>query len=167
MNELTRRKFLAGAATAGALGLCGCEVGEDPYALVKPEVPGAGHWSKGEEKWIPSVCGQCPAGCGVRVRVVEGRAVKIEGHADHPINRGGLGPKGQSGLQVLYSPNRIRTPLRRHGRRGGGFWNPITWEEAIAEIAKTLRELRAGGEPRALAVLDGEPRGMTRELWVR
>src|SRR3990170_7102933 len=103
MSELSRRDFLAAAAAgAGALALPGCE--KDPYALAKPSVPGAERWSRGEEKWVASSCGMCPAGCGIRVRVMEGRAVKIEGNPEHPLNRGGLGPKGSAGLQMLYHP---------------------------------------------------------------
>jgi anaerobic selenocysteine-containing dehydrogenase len=99
--------------------------------------------------------------------VVEGRAVKIEGLADHPLNCGGLGPKGQSGLQLLYHPDRLRSPLRRDGPRGSGRWRPATWEEAFGGLSKTLGALRASGGPRALAVLDGDPRGPVRELWER
>lgn len=166
-RSLSRRDFLktAGAA-AGGLVLSGCPK-QDPYALDKPDVPGAASWRKGQEKWILSTCGQCPAGCGIRVRVVEGRAVKIEGNEACPLNRGGLGPKGQSGLQLLYHPDRVRHPLKRDGPRGSGRWQPVTWEEAIAEIGQQLRELRARGEPRGLVVLDGEARGPMFDLWER
>lgn len=166
-DSVSRRRFLqtAGVAAGGFL-LAGCD-DEDPYALEKPAVPGEDRWYSGEEKWVASVCGQCPAGCGIRVRVVEGRAVKIEGNPVCPINRGGLGPKGQAGLQLLYHPDRVRGPLRRAGPRGSGRWKPATWDEAIAEVGKALTELRNQGDPRSLVVLDGEPRGMVPELWVR
>lgn len=164
-DGLSRRDFLKGAgALAGGLVLAGCE---DPYALEKPPVPGGEGWIKGEEKWIPSVCGQCQAGCGIRVRVVEGRAVKIEGNPAFPLNRGGLGPKGQAGLQLLYHPDRVRGPMRRDGARGSGRWKPVSWEEAIREVGKALRELRQRGSPEGLVVADGLRRGMGREFWDR
>src|SRR3972149_11670453 len=68
-----------------------------------------------EEKWVTSVCLQCPAGCGILVRVVNGRAVKIEGNPVHPINEGRLCPKGQAGPPFLYNPDRIKGPPRRSG----------------------------------------------------
>ncbi len=163
----TRRDVLAaGGAAAGALALAGCG-GGDPYALPKPPVPGSEAWAHGEEAWVTSVCGQCPAGCGIKVRVVEGRAVKIEGSPAHPLNRGAIGPKGQAGLQVLYHPDRLRGPVRRDGPRGSGRWKPVGWDEAIGEIAGSLRSLREKGEARGLVVVDGEPRGMVPELWDR
>jgi anaerobic selenocysteine-containing dehydrogenase len=101
------------------------------------------------------------------VRVVEGRAVKIEGNPDHPINGGGIGPKGQAGLQLLYHPDRITGPLRRSGARGSGKWTQISWEDAIGEAAERLRGLRARGAAHAVVVVDGEPRGLVPRLWER
>lgn len=168
-RKLKRRDFLktAAAAATGGLILSGCAEKVDPYALKKPGITGKQAWAKGEEKWIASTCGQCPAGCGIRVRVVEGRAVKIEGNQAHPVNQGGIGPKGQSGLQMLYNPDRLHGPMRREGERGSGRWKSIPWDEAIQEISKTLRDLRAQGDPRGLVVVDGEPRGAMPELWGR
>jgi anaerobic selenocysteine-containing dehydrogenase len=99
--------------------------------------------------------------------VYEGRAVKIEGNPDHPVNGGGIGPKGQSGLQLLYHPDRIRGPLRRDGPRGSGRWVRISWEEAVRETAVRLRDIRARGDARAVVVIDGEPRGVVPRLWDR
>src|SRR3989304_5206565 len=112
-----------------------------------------------EEKWVPSVCLQCPAGCGIRVRVVNGRAVKIEGNPLHPINEGRLCPKGQAGLQFLYDPDRIKTPLRRVGERGSGQWEPIGWDEAITEVAAKLKDIRDRGEAHTLVFMSGRNRG--------
>lgn len=167
-TENARRDFLRAAlAAAGGLALAGCHKGEDPYNLNRPKVPGMAGYGTHQEKIITSACSQCWAGCGIQVRVVEGRAVKIDGHPNNPINRGTLGPKGQSGLQLLYHPDRFTGPVRRDGPRGSGKWKPVPWEEAIAEIGKALADTRAKGEARGVVVLDGEPRGMVRELWER
>ncbi len=64
-----------------------------------------------------TTCRECPAGCGMHVRVREGRAIKCEGNPDHPVNQGGLCPRGQSAPQGLYDPDRVRGPLRRRGNR--------------------------------------------------
>ena len=104
---LDRRDFLklAGASAAAAT-VAGCHHG-DPYKLEKPDVPGARDFAQGEEQWVASACGQCPAACGLRVRVVEGRAVKVSGNPASPINRGGLGPRGLASPQALYDPDRV------------------------------------------------------------
>jgi len=114
---------------------------------------------EGKEKWVPSVCLQCPAGCGILVRVVDGRAVKIEGNPLYPSNRGKTCPKGQMGLQILYDPDRIKGPMRRAGERGSGRWERISWDEAIGFVASKLRELRARGEPHTLVFMGGRYRG--------
>lgn len=116
--------------------------------------------SSGPEEWIPSICSQCPAGCGIMVRVVAGKAVKIEGNPLHPVNRGSICPKGQAGLQLLYDPDRIQGPLKRSGNRGSGQWQMITWEEAIREVAGHLVELRKTGEPHSISLISGHLEGL-------
>ena len=116
----------------------------------KPPVPGSGDWRPGEERVLPSLCMGCPAACGILVRVVEGRAVKVAGNPRHPVSRGALCPRGQALLQRLYNPDRVRGPLRRVGRRGGGDWEPVSWDDAIARVTTALREARKRGLPEAV-----------------
>ena len=171
-KKLRRRDFLRTLGLgAGAAAITGCD-GEDPYHLERPEVPGAGGLPRGHEVQAATACAQCPAGCGVSVRVVEGRAVKIEGNDACPVNRGGIGPRGLSGLQVLYDPDRITGPMRRVSPRGGAAhdpdaWTPVSWDEAVEALGGRLAELRERGEPEKLVVLSGLERGMTLELWRR
>lgn len=98
------------------------------------------------------------------VRVIQGKAIKIEGNPLHPINQGRLCPKGQSGLHVLYDPDRIRSPLRRRGERGAGKWEEIGWEEAIGQVSEKLKELRREGAAHSLVVMSGQKRGVGSEL---
>lgn len=168
-TSLSRRGAL-GVLGAGAAAAAGCRRGWTPpasdptaRAIAKPDVPGADLYSTGEERWFVSSCGQCPAACGIRVRVVEGRAVRIEGHPDNPLNRGGIGPRGLAALQGLYDPDRITGPLARRG----GVLVPIGWDEALAELAAALTALRARGEPERLLVWCGQERGVVHDLLVR
>lgn len=166
LPPVDRRGFLKVLGTsvfAGAALSCKSE-GIDPYALPKPPVPGQDKWQPRQEKWITTACGQCAAGCGVRARVVGGRAVKLEGHPGNPINQGGIGPRGLSGLQVLYDPDRITGPLRRKGGRSSREFEPVTWDAALDEVAGRLGGLRGAGEPHRLGVLSGRDRGRTLDL---
>ena len=83
-------------ATAGALGL--------PAEEFAP---------RGPETHVASMCGLCPARCGVQVRKIGGRAVKVEGNRLDPANQGGLCPVAQASLQLVYNPDRVRSPPKR------------------------------------------------------
>jgi anaerobic selenocysteine-containing dehydrogenase len=108
----------------------------------------------GPESWATSVCTLCPGGCGLRVRLIGKRAVKIQGNPLHPVNRGGLCPKGIAGLQELYHPDRLRKPMRNVGSRDNPRWRDVSWEEGLGTIAGRLRTLHEGGEARSLVILD-------------
>ena len=130
-------------------------------------LPKEGEWIPFEEYWSTGICLQCPSGCGLRIRTVNGWPVKLEGIRDYPINKGHLCPKGQSGLQVLYDPDRIRHPLKRKGKRGEGNWEKVSWEEGIGLITERLKALRQRGSPQSLVVMGGRYRGHMADLMGR
>lgn len=176
--NINRRDFLkiSGAAGAG-LTLAGCE---KPVQKAIPLLVSEEEIAPNAEKWTASLCHQCPGGCGIQVRLVNGelkkavggrevrvsgwRAVKIEGHPDHPVNHGGLCAKGQAGLQVLYNPDRLRGPLARKGPRGSGEWEEITREEGLRQILTKLEALRRHAKPHALAFITGPLRGHRQQV---
>jgi len=166
MPDFGRRGFLGGAGLLAGVA-AGCRVRPDPYTAHKPPVPVERGLRAGSEKYVLSTCGLCPAACGLRVRVVDGRAVKIEGNAESPVNRGALCVRGQAGLELLYHPDRIRGPRRRAGARGENRWEAISWDAAIGQLAAELGKLRAAGEPQSLVLVDGEQTGTTHALWSR
>lgn len=88
---------------------------------------------KGEEKYLASICDQCPNKCTVQVRMIGDRAVKIE-----TSNQGCA--VGQLLLQVLYHPERVKTPLKRTGKKGKIDFEPVSWESAIADISKKIND---------------------------
>lgn len=168
MAKPSRRDVLAALGLAvGGNALAGCERREDPYRLQKPAVPMAKGWHVGKESWVPTACGQCPAGCGIKVRVVEGRAVKIEGNDTCAINRGGIGPRATCGTQVVYDPDRLRQPMRRTGPRGAPTFEPVSWDDALADLGTRLGTLRAEGKSHLLGIVAGRERGMMLDLFRR
>ncbi len=163
--KLSRRNMLKVMAATGAGGLTfGWKAFVDrPAGLARATA------LRGETR-IMSVCQACPSGCGIQARVVDGVAVKLEGSPIHPINQGALCPKGQAALEMLYHPDRIPGPLRRVGPPGSinpADWEPISWREAITEIAGRLASLREAGEPHRLAFALGETKGQMNDLFER
>ncbi|MGH9337057.1 MAG: molybdopterin-dependent oxidoreductase, partial [Vicinamibacteria bacterium] len=129
-----RREFLSGSLFAATAGLALDACAPESYGVIPiliPEEP----FVPGEEAWLHSTCFECPAGCGLLVRKIDGRLVKVEGNAEDPASRGGVCARGQALPQAMYHPDRIREPLVRDGDRGRGKWNKASWDEALDRIA--------------------------------
>lgn len=112
-----------------------------------------------ENHWIPSTCGMCLHGCGIKVLVRDGIALKIEGDETNPDNLGKLCPKGNAGISRLYDSHRVLTPLKRTNPEKGvdvdPKWVPISWEEAYEITARELRRVRQD-DPRKLLCALGD-----------
>src|SRR5438093_673697 len=148
-GSVTRRRSLQVAATAtGAVAFTGCQVQLPQTPLrefvEQSRVRLAEDTVTAYENWYASTCRQCGAGCGIIVRVVEGRAKKVEGNPDHPLNLGKLCARGQAAVQEQYHPDRLRGPQRLAGGpqlRGRGTFSPTTWEEALRDLGSRLHEV--------------------------
>jgi len=121
----------------------------------------------GESSYVNSVCTLCSGGCGITIRKIDDRAVKIEGMKGYPVNDGGVCLLGLSGLQLLYSPIRVKGPLKRVGKRGQGKWEKISWNDAISEVAKTLSDLRSKGQSHTVGIISDSDRGTVPRLFNR
>lgn len=93
--------------------------------------------------------------CGLDVYVKDGKAIKVEGTPGYPGSNGKLCTKGASNRQYLYRRNRIKTPLRRVGKRGEGRFEEISWEEAYQEIAERLNQIKEEYGPESVAWYTG------------
>jgi anaerobic selenocysteine-containing dehydrogenase len=83
----------------------------------------------------------CPDSCGWTVNVEDGIAVKLRGRADHPYSKGELCPKVNRFVDRVYSDDRVTQPLRRAGAKGSGEFQPISWDDALEEIAARLHQV--------------------------
>ena len=86
--------------------------------------------AQGLEDMYATACVSCGEGHGILVRVAEGRAKKIEGNPDHPLNRGRLLPGCIAGVQSLYHPDRFSGPM------AGG--QSITWANGLSRLNSLL-----------------------------
>lgn len=108
------------------------------------------------ETWKMSTCGQCPAGCGIRVRLIDDIPVRILGNPIAPVNKGFTCPMGEAGLELLYHPDRISQPMRRKGNKGEAGWEPVSWDVAMKEISRSLQGLKTGKQTGRLGFLMGD-----------
>ncbi len=92
----------------------------------------------GYDTVVKSHCRMCHGGCGVLVYTKNGKAVKIAGDPDCPINHGTLCSKGIASTQLAYHPNRLTYPIKRVGAKASGNWKRISWEEALNTIAERI-----------------------------
>lgn len=106
---------------------------------------------------VPTICGACHNNCGMLVHVVDGVIRRIEGNPQHPFNRGTLCVKGASMREIVYSPLRLRHPLKRAGKRGDGKWKEISWDEALDLMAARLSRIRDKYGPQTLLYSTGAP----------
>ena len=140
---LTRRQFLkwAGAAGAGAVVFNGCRVPDHEIAVQSPvEMPE--DLVTGRDNYYATAAQLGAASEGLLVRVMEGRAKKIEGNPDHPVNTGKHGIRAEALLQALYHPDRIKHPLLRIAK--GGPFRRIEWGEGIERLTAILQAREPG-----------------------
>jgi anaerobic selenocysteine-containing dehydrogenase len=96
---------------------------------------------------IRTVCAHdCPDMCSILAHVDGGRLVRVEGDPDQPFTAGFVCAKVRREPELVHSPERVRTPLRRTGRKGDGRFAPVSWDEALDEVvARWQGILRADG----------------------
>src|SRR5262249_48324665 len=134
MAELDRRDFLklvgVGAGAAAAAG-CSDKVTQlIPYVVQPEEI------TPGVPVYYASTCTACSAGCGLHVKTREGRPIKLEGNPVHPVNQGKLCARGQTSIGRTYHPDRFQQPMKR---AADGSLQPITWQDAIAELSAAIQ----------------------------
>ena len=163
--KIDRRCFLSFAIG----GAAGTALSPLPWKLIDDIAIWSQNWpwtpvpEKGETTYAKSTCTLCPGGCGIDVRRVDNRVVKIEGLAGHPVNDGGVCLLGQSGTQLLYGSSRIQSPKKKVN----GSWRNISWDDALAEIVAKLSDLRTAGLSHTVTCISDSDRGTVPELWRR
>ena len=146
-EKISRRDFLklasVGAATTAVLTGCGPAsryVKREPYSKM-PE-----YTYNGLSTYYATTCRECAAGCGLIVRTMQGRALKVEGNPNHPVNRGKTCARGQTTLQGLYNPHRVVGPIKH--KRGEALYNAdfennpsnVSWDDASQVVADALKD---------------------------
>ncbi|MBI2759254.1 MAG: molybdopterin-dependent oxidoreductase [Chloroflexi bacterium] len=150
-QQISRRDFLklagVGAATTAVLTGCGPA---SRYVTRAPYIKMPEYTYNGLSTFYATTCRECSAGCGLVIRTMQGRAIKVEGNPDHPVNLGKTCARGQATLHGLYNPDRITDPIQRVARGSEGG-TKMDWEAAIGIVADALSK----NKPDEIAFLVG------------
>lgn len=107
-----------------------------------------------------SICAICDPGtqCGLDLFVKDGEIIKVAGAKEAPHSHGTLCCKGAATRQYVYNPDRVLTPLRRTGERGMGMFEPISWDDALDEIARRLNDIKSRHGAESVVFFAGYPK---------
>ena len=108
---------------------------------------------------VPTTCFNCESACGL-LAYVDKQTLEIrkfEGNPEHPGSRGRNCAKGPATLNQIQDPHRILHPLKRAGARGEGKWRPVSWDEALDDIAKRIRKALEEGRRNEIVYHVGRP----------
>ena len=131
--SLSRRSWLKLAA--GGVGLALTDLVE-----AKELRDAAASLKLKDAKEVTTACNFCSCGCGMIAHVRDGQLVNLEGDPDHVVNEGALCSKGAAMIATHESPERLRRPMLR--APGSDRWEEISWDDALARLARKLKAVR-------------------------
>jgi formate dehydrogenase major subunit len=142
MLQMSRRQFLKVTATTLA-GSSLALMGFSP----EPAVAEVRQYKLARTTETRNTCPYCSVGCGILMyglgdgaKNATASIIHIEGDPDHPVNRGTLCPKGASLIDFIHSSSRLTHPQYR--APGSDHWERISWDDALDQIAKLMKEDR-------------------------
>ncbi|MBT3364040.1 MAG: molybdopterin-dependent oxidoreductase [Chloroflexi bacterium] len=156
-KQVSRRDFVKTAAIAGAAVALASSISTPSLKAFATADGGDPVAAAGE--WKPTTCQGCTSWCSKQVFVVAGRAIKVRGNPNSKVNGAASCPRAVMGLQQVYDPDRIKTPMKRTNPNKGkgedpGFV-PTTWDDAINTIAGKISELIEDGDTWRYMLLRG------------
>ena len=101
-------------------------------------------------------CKVCMVHCGLVAQVSGNQVLKVYGDRDHPLSAGYTCPKGRAVGKIHHSPDAITQPMMRKN----GKLEPVSWDEALDDIAAKLRHIIDTHGPRTVAVNFGSGLGL-------
>lgn len=145
--NVSRRGFLKATGVAAATTMAFDLTSKSTAFAAEPNA----EWKLVNTEEYTNICCYCAGGCGSLCSVRDGELINLEGDPDHPINQGGLCPKGATMQQlrnivdpetheIIKNTDRRTKPMVR--RPGASDWEDISWDDAIKEIARNVKDTR-------------------------
>jgi len=163
--KVDRRSFL-GLGLGAAAGMA---VSPSTWKLMDDSSIWTQNWpwtpvpKDGEVTFDNTVCSLCSGNCGISIRKINGRPVKIEGRHGYPGNDGGICLHGISGLQYVYDSSRVKSPLIKKG----DTWEKISWENAVKLVAQEITKIRNNSKADKIACITDKKQGTISGLFER
>ncbi|WP_165253917.1 molybdopterin-dependent oxidoreductase [Adlercreutzia sp. ZJ304] len=156
LTGITRRGFVKGAATVGALGVMAGGMATTSEWLA----PAKAHAEGSSEKIGYTFHNRhCQCLCSHKCTVRDGRLVLIEPNDAFSNAEASICAKGIGEVQHVYSKERIQTPMIRTGERGSGEFKSVSWDEALDRVADTIKDIQSkNGKDSVLTIMAGEVR---------
>ena len=153
---LTRRQFMKwmGATGIGAVVFNGCNVPDEEIQVQSPLLMPE-DLVTGRDNFYATVFQSTAGSEGLNVRLMEGRAKKVEGNPDYPLNTGKHSARAEALLQALYHPDRIKGPMVRISSPGP--FRPTGWDDGITRLVDILRNVE---DPSSVLVAVSPTRGL-------
>ncbi|MGA8221893.1 MAG: NADH-quinone oxidoreductase subunit NuoG [Candidatus Acidiferrales bacterium] len=102
-----------------------------------------------EMTYVGNPCAHCSNGCKTTLSVRNNEILRANNRDHSGINGEFLCGKGRFGFDFTHHPERIRQPLvRRNGKL-----EPASWEDALEEVARRLKQVRDAHGPAAIGVI--------------
>ena len=110
----------------------------------------------------PSVCPlDCPDTCSLSITIDGPRLLKVRGSSVNPLTRGAICAKVTRYPEFVHGPGRLRTPLKRSGRRGEGQFEAISWDEALDLVYRGFQSAIEKDGPQSIVPFNyAGPHGM-------
>ncbi|MBK8552869.1 MAG: TAT-variant-translocated molybdopterin oxidoreductase [Ignavibacteria bacterium] len=146
ISKLSRRKFLALLSASAAVAASGCsnfrEKGEFiPYNKKPEEV------TLGNPTYYASTCTGCSSACGILIKTMEGRPIKVDGNPDHPVSKGKVCAIAQASVMSLYDPERLKNPVERVNKTSP---KEVSWAEIDDKIIGEIKKAASGNKEIAI-----------------
>jgi anaerobic selenocysteine-containing dehydrogenase len=110
---------------------------------------------KSMEQWHKTGCVLCAQNCGLEILVKDGRMTKVRPDKDNPRSKGYACRKGLNVIFHQYPKDRVTQPLKRIGDR----FEPVSWDQAVGEIAAKIKNLVGTHGPRSIAYMGASAQG--------